>query len=246
MNLATELDEASEKLQTSPMFSASLGGKELFHSNILAWMCRVYPKVAIPALTGETATEGLFVIAAAEAERDENPGESDDQQGATQSAPTEISFHGGPSDAANDTSLRILREFRHIDLLIQASDGSRRYVIENKFKSTPDAAQLIEYAGKMRDLGHSTLILLCADSLEGLDAVNTANKRLHDTPLRWECRSYETMLDRLERAKGLIACEFHRALLTDYVQSTMVLLGLTHKFRHIHDRIAIAEADPAR
>lgn len=213
------------------MFSASLGGKELFHSNLLAWMCRVYPEIGIRAVTGEAETEGLIVIAAAESERDEDQDESDDKLGVTQSALTEIFVDGGPSDAANDTSPRILREFRHIDLLIQTPDGSRRYLIENKFKSTPDAAQLIGYARKMPVGGKSKLILLCVDSTEGAAAVEAANKEITDPQPRWEYRSYNTMLEFLKGATGSITSEYHRALVDDYVHSTTVLLVLTEKFR---------------
>jgi hypothetical protein len=42
--MPTELGEVLELLDESPLFHASLGSKELFHSNILAWACHAYPE----------------------------------------------------------------------------------------------------------------------------------------------------------------------------------------------------------
>jgi hypothetical protein len=39
----TPVEQAIESLDSSPLFNLSLASKELFHSNILAWLCEQYP-----------------------------------------------------------------------------------------------------------------------------------------------------------------------------------------------------------
>src|SRR4051794_31150414 len=38
-----ELDQVITRLERSPLFNLSLSSKELFHSNFLDWLCKLYP-----------------------------------------------------------------------------------------------------------------------------------------------------------------------------------------------------------
>ena len=57
--IATELDLIITRLKNSPLYNLSLTSKELFHSNLLAWLCECYPTemgvLFAPFLTKPTA-----------------------------------------------------------------------------------------------------------------------------------------------------------------------------------------------
>jgi hypothetical protein len=58
-------------LKDSPMFQLSLSAKELFHSNFLAWLCRLYPEEVLPVFT-RYATNPLTNITDVQVLREKN------------------------------------------------------------------------------------------------------------------------------------------------------------------------------
>lgn len=61
----SELPHLVASIETNPMFAMSLGGKELFHSNLLAWFVQHHPEVAdslLQAWTGTAARSPVTVV----------------------------------------------------------------------------------------------------------------------------------------------------------------------------------------
>jgi hypothetical protein len=107
------------QLADEPLWHASLGSKELFHSNMLAWAL-----------------------------------ERSDPEGRRRLLP-------GLAESERHGEDRVLREFRHLDLVVEL-DGHDPVVIENKTFSLPDEAQLARYASEAISKlpGTPTLLLL--------------------------------------------------------------------------------------
>lgn len=108
--------EMVKRLKTSPIFNMSLGSKELFHSNFLAWLTENYPSEMANLFTDLINT---YLI--------------------NQSEPSEPIL---PYEV--EEGVRVKREERNIDLAI-TFDDDRRIIIENKVKSVPYPEQLNRY-----------------------------------------------------------------------------------------------------
>lgn len=114
---------AIERLRRSPILAMSLGSKELFHSNFLAWFAQTF-KESADDVFGEWA------------ERDvgrSNPRPS-----------TTVPSEEAAVDLEPAASVVAERETRHLDLIIRMP-GREPLVIENKFFSIPTATQLTHY-----------------------------------------------------------------------------------------------------
>lgn len=112
------LSEVLTELDGEPLFHMSLGSKELFHSNFLAWFVLKFP--------GQAAAAFAPWLAA--------------------------------GDRADE--VRVLREKRHLDLIIEFPQYEP-LLIENKVFSLPDERQLDYYAeAVIKVRGRPTLILL--------------------------------------------------------------------------------------
>jgi hypothetical protein len=59
-----------ERLSGDPLYHASLGSKELFHTNLLAWLCDAYPQEMQKVLPIPTAKPGAKGCAPAREEHD--------------------------------------------------------------------------------------------------------------------------------------------------------------------------------
>jgi hypothetical protein len=118
-DVAARVEALVVDLLDEPMLDAALGARELFFSNMLAFLCRRYPKEACQLLEPWLFKNGGITLN------------------------------------------RVRREYLHLDLVIEFA-GYAPLVIENKFSSLPDEAQLARYT---RDaLGRlpvdATLVLL--------------------------------------------------------------------------------------
>jgi hypothetical protein len=142
------------ELAAEPLWHASLGSKELFHSNLLAW--------ALERTDGGGRRRLL----------------------------------GQPEGAAGGGD-RVLRESRHLDLVVEL-DGQDPVVIENKAFSLPDEAQLERYAadavGKLP--GVPTLVLWSLLNPGWPDGQLVTEGRT------WRWLSYPQVAERLEAEFG--------------------------------------------
>ena len=101
----TDIDELKRiimDLQNNPMFACSLASRELFHSNIWAWLIRKYPKTFTYLFIDEYNQQDEIVA---------------------------------------------IREYEKMDLFLEI--GNNKIIIENKFKSMPNKAQLDDYCKKI-------------------------------------------------------------------------------------------------
>jgi len=127
MSIDLDLETICRKLQAEPLFHMSLGSKELFHSNFLAWFITRFPEAAADAL-GDL---------------------------------TEVTLAS--------SSLRVLREKRDLDLVIELP-GRQPIVIENKMFALPDESQLERYTDQAgKEAGHRASLLLLSLTPPGWD-----------------------------------------------------------------------------
>lgn len=110
-----KLKESVEILKLNPLFNMSLGSKELFHSNFLAWLLSL----------DQSFTKKFF---------------------------KELGFKIEKSEIVNPPK----REKDHIDLIFTVTVKNKiitkRFIFENKVKSSPDASQLIGYHEKCEEI----------------------------------------------------------------------------------------------
>ncbi len=134
-----------QQLKDDAVFAASLGSKELFHSNLLGWYLEHSPSLADSLLTAWTGRSA-------------------------------------------DGGVRVRREAKHLDLVIEDSQGQALLVVENKTFSLPDDRQLAGYGpviGKLSGAPSAVLLSVAPPAWPG-------SRRLlgeHE----WQYRSYEEL-----------------------------------------------------
>ena len=121
------ISQICKKLSNSYLFQASLGSKELFHSNMIAWLLE------------QTNNEGEY-------------GKLEALQLFGKNVLKQDSFP--KIDFDNKKSYSIKREKNNIDITIEweGENGKNFAFIENKMKSIPTHEQLEEYNKKIKDL----------------------------------------------------------------------------------------------
>lgn len=115
-----------EQLKSSPLFHLSLGSKELFHSNFLAWL-------------GENdTTRSLFISLI---------------RYFLLKSKIKVTLNWLDDFQTNPKKYEIRREYMHFDLCILQKNNNKRIpilVLENKVKSIPENEQLTKYHNKFK------------------------------------------------------------------------------------------------
>ncbi len=114
-----------EKLKKSPTYVMTLGSKELFHSNLWAWIMD---------------------------SKNESGMEKDNLE--TKKAAREAMMKLFLDDEySSDSKYKVSREKNHCDITIESDSETNKtiYVIENKLKSIPKSEQLKKYEEKFKD-----------------------------------------------------------------------------------------------
>lgn len=168
------IEEICDDLSNNFLFQASLGSKELFHSNMLAWLLEQ------PNIDGKLAALELFGKIVLEID----------------SFP-KIDF----SKNVDEELYSIKREENKIDLTIRwkENETSKYIYIENKMKSIPTIEQLIEYNDKIKDENNFKLILTPFESTKSkefkeIDWINITYEK-HIITFLEECKKIKFFKD---------------------------------------------------
>ena len=120
------------QLGESPLFNFSLGSKELFHSNFLAWL-------------GENkSTRNIFIQILKKNLEDDN-----------------TNYPDWINEFENNASkFEILREYKHFDLCIRDENKKLVLILENKVKSIPSFEQIERYTEDIPEKNENTSLVL--------------------------------------------------------------------------------------
>ena len=168
----TDIDELKRiimDLQNNPMFACSLASRELFHSNIWAWLIRKYPKTFTYLFIDEYNQQDEIVA---------------------------------------------IREYEKMDLFLEI--GNNKIIIENKFKSMPNKAQLDDYWKKIEGNNKKLILVSYFDSFFEMEE-------------NWIKYSYEDIKTRLKscfenRKENIV--EEDKNFITAYINLLSLLIEL--------------------
>jgi len=159
------MDEITKTLKENFLFQASLGSKELFHSNLLAWILEQKSNVII--FNDLEQKENSFGFEALQIFGKKYLGINDFPL------------------ICNSEEIRIAREEKNIDLIIKWKNNKKfNYAfIENKLKSIPTEEQLKKYDLTIKSYEKGKATLVINGETEKIDR-NESNFRYLLTPLK--------------------------------------------------------------
>ena len=205
-----ELDHLKERLTTNPLFALSLGSRELFHSNFLAWLLENYP-LTVSALTQSQAPKKIEVY------REKYNfdlvivfGEGNDRQ----SLIIEVKVKDIPSIEQLDRYDETAKKHKKIlgsspdRLLISLTKPPSEIPVSWRVVNLAELAGLIENAASACNFtpGHHTLIqyyiALCRDLTELVQRVTTGDSKscyflFKPTGEEASCKRPDEILDEL-------------------------------------------------
>lgn len=196
--MSEKIDEIVEKLKDNPVFQISLSSKELFHSNIIAWLLEEKVGDGSPSENAKSLSE-LF-------------------------APKDIDLENYKvlTILREKHNFDLLIVFKKND-----SDDFRFVVVENKFKSVPEKTQLEKYSEKISvniDLKdkkqkikinetNTTCYLFAPKS--SLEAKNWKDEK-------WNEVSYEAFIDTIQPCGS----DFEKEFVKKYKEFVRLMLNL--------------------
>jgi hypothetical protein len=202
------LSNKAKELKKMPMFHLMLGGRELFHSNFLAWLLGLDgDPFKLAALFG---LEGVKLSV----EREK--------------LNLDLILSDGPlkKSVKRSSNKKIGRNGKK-----ESSEPQCVVVIENKFKSLPDEEQLAKYEVKIeRAYGreNKSLILLSFDKPSWAMEERLPRDRITND-FKWRWLSYKTLIKYLEDQQGLLKDNSDLEYL-QYVEDYCKLVNKTDDF----------------
>ncbi|WP_404986180.1 PD-(D/E)XK nuclease family protein [Chryseobacterium sp. M5] len=113
----------------------------------------------------------------------------------------------------NKIITKTTRESKNLDLVIEFE--GQKLIIENKVKAIPDKQQLIDY--KTKNNPSDTYILL---------TLIQPNFNLEE--IGWNLLTYQGLSNLLNQLLSYISIDYHKAIITDYVNFITILFDLTN------------------
>lgn len=206
------INEIVEKLKGNPVFNMSLSSKELFHSNILAWLLLCKEKEAqkdvINLFKPKDAKDNEYTVLTVFREKKNFDlliiyiKKTDYTSFISERKKAEIKIE---IEDAVDTIYVSQENWNMVESQIDYLRNCKYVVIENKFKSIPTEKQLDEYVEKIKNNETLFVYIPYKDKIK-LTPENTsyylfAPKKIRDffkLPTKWKFIEYEDFLDKID------------------------------------------------